>query len=287
MGFGKSLAVKQDIENKFTLPSFGSPLRLIPNMLSVNEILSADAMEPYVSDFWMPGLQVMGAREHRGTPKGFYLAAKGGHNAESHNHNDVGSFIVYHDGKPLLIDVGVETYTKKTFSRERYEIWTMQSQYHNLPTINGKMQQNGRHFRAKDAAFVNKPKTVSFSLDIAGAYPEEAKIEYWNRSIVLKRKKGIEILENYKLTECNEPVVLNYMTVFEPNLLKPGEVILGKGLGSFSLKYNDNAFTAQIEEIEITDARLAPAWGGKVYRLMLVAKDCSLVGKIKVELKKN
>ncbi|MBQ8969943.1 MAG: heparinase II/III family protein, partial [Lachnospiraceae bacterium] len=46
-------------------------------------------------------------------------------------HNDVGSFTLYKEGKPFLIDLGVETYTKKTFSEDRYEIWTMQSAYHN------------------------------------------------------------------------------------------------------------------------------------------------------------
>lgn len=285
MGFGKSLAIKQDMGNRFALPSFGSPLRLVPNMFSINELLSVEAKEPYVSDFWLPGLQLMGAREHHGTAKGFYLAAKGGHNAESHNHNDVGSFIVYHDSKPLLIDVGVETYTKKTFSRDRYSIWTMQSQYHNLPTINGEMQQNGRAFKAEGVIFVNKPKSVTFSLDIAKAYPEETKIDYWKRSIILKRKRGIKILEDYKLLQCDEPVVLNYMTVYQPNVTKPGEVILGKGNRRYVLRYNDNAFSAISEEIKITDARLSPVWGEKVYRLMLVAKDCNLIGKVRVEIK--
>lgn len=80
--------------------------------------------------------------------EGLYLAAKGGHNAESHNHNDVGNFIVYADGYPAISDVGVETYTAKTFSAQRYDIWTMQSAFHNLPIINGFMQKNGGNFKA-------------------------------------------------------------------------------------------------------------------------------------------
>ena len=57
------------------------------------------------------------------------LGMKGGHNDESHNHNDVGSFVVYHNGKPILVDPGVGEYTSKTFSKERYTIWTMHSDY--------------------------------------------------------------------------------------------------------------------------------------------------------------
>ena len=96
----------------------------------------------------MPGIQVMAARVEEGSAQGLYLAAQGGHNAESHNHNDVGNFLIYADGQPAIIDVGVETYSAKTFSSKRYEIWTMQSAYHNLPTIDGVMQSAGRQFAA-------------------------------------------------------------------------------------------------------------------------------------------
>ena len=99
---------------------------------------------------WLPGIQIMAARVREGSADGLYLAAQGGHNAESHNHNDVGNFIVYANGEPAIIDVGVETYTAKTFSPQRYDIWTMQSAYHNLPTVNGVMQGAGREFEARN-----------------------------------------------------------------------------------------------------------------------------------------
>ncbi len=89
----------------------------------------------------------------RGSARGLTVAAKGGHNDESHNHNDVGEFVVYCDGKPLLIDAGVETYSRKTFSPQRYEIWTMQSAYHNLPTIDGVQQAPGAAFAARDVTY--------------------------------------------------------------------------------------------------------------------------------------
>ena len=36
------------------------------------------------------------------------------------------------------------TYTKQTFGKDRYTIWTMQSNYHNLPMINGVPQKFGQ-----------------------------------------------------------------------------------------------------------------------------------------------
>src|SRR5437868_13875778 len=115
----------------------------------------------------------MAARSVPNSAQGLYVAAWGGHNAQSHNHNDVGNFIVYGDGTPVLIDVGVETYSAKTFSAQRYEIWPMQSAYHNLPTINGIMQGAGREDKVKDVSFGESAKRVSFSADIAYAYPTE------------------------------------------------------------------------------------------------------------------
>ena len=103
----------------------------------LNEIQNADAKEALMSDFWLPDTEVAGARNKEGSFMGFFFGAKGGFNNESHNHNDVGTCIMYYNGKPCLIDLGREEYTAKTFSSRRYEIWTMQSGYHNLPVING------------------------------------------------------------------------------------------------------------------------------------------------------
>ena len=68
----------------------------------------------------------------------------------------------------------METYTRKTFSAQRYEIWTMQSAYHNLPTINGVMQKDGREFAARDVRYRADERIAELSMDIAAAYPKEA-----------------------------------------------------------------------------------------------------------------
>ena len=62
-------------------------------------------------DIWLPDLQLRIYQQ-----AGMILVAKGGHNGESHNHNDVGSFMLYVDGEPVILDAGNMTYTAKTFS---------------------------------------------------------------------------------------------------------------------------------------------------------------------------
>ena len=121
-------------------------------------------------DIYYPSCGLFIARDDR-----FVVAAKAGDNGDGHNHNDVGSVTVYKDGRPLLIDVGVETYTAKTFSPERYDIWTMQSAFHNLPTFDGVQQCAGAAFAARDVAVDLGEQVAAIGMDIAGAYPPEAR----------------------------------------------------------------------------------------------------------------
>ena len=113
---------------------------------------------------------------------------------------------MYYDGKPCLIDLGREEYVAKTFSSRRYEIWTMQSGFHNLPVINGVDQKDGAKFKARNSTFTASPKSATFSTDIAGAYPEDAKVKSWVRSYTLNRGKSFVINDKYELSENGKGV---------------------------------------------------------------------------------
>ena len=76
------------------------------------------------------------------TPK-YGFGARGGCNGESHNHNDVGSFILSIDNQQLLIDMGGRPYTRQYFEDGvRYTFLETSSRGHNVPIINGKYQAN-------------------------------------------------------------------------------------------------------------------------------------------------
>jgi hypothetical protein len=290
VGFGAYLERRQKNGRSNEDPDDGSLLRVIPDLLTLQDLSAEKPIEPYISDFWLPGLQVMAARSHSDSEKDIYFAAKGGHNAESHNHNDVGNFIVYADGRPLLIDIGVETYTAKTFSSNRYDIWTMQSQYHNLPTINGMQQKDGRQFHADNPRFSSTSKQVNFSLDIAKAYPPEAMVNSWNRELLLDRGKKLVLSEKYLLTEWKEPLKLNFMTAFSANVSIPGLIILTNKQDAsmvYEMIYDPIKFNAIAEEKEVTDGRLMVVWGNRLTRIVLISKDKSLKGQYQVLIKKK
>lgn len=200
----------------------------------------------------------------------FDTAVKAGDNDDSHNHNDTGSIIVYKNGIPLLIDVGVGTYTRQTFSPERYKLWPMQSAYHNLPTINGIMQKDGERYCATDISLSEKLDFIS--MNIVQAYPEEAGASAYIRKVDLSDNNAVIISDHVEYTgEYGSNTVLSLMTYEKPDIC--GNDIR---LGELSVITCEGASDINFEEIPITDARLMTAWTGSVHRLLLTLDGTDL-----------
>ena len=195
------------------------------------------------------------------------LAVKAGDNDDSHNHNDTGSFTVYKDGQPLFIDVGVESYTKKTFSPDRYSIWTMQSQYHNLPsfgTVGGSMQRNGPQYRAREVSCRFDPDESGISMDIADAYPDPEVHSYRRTALLKKTDQIITIQDAYD--GSRQPALLSLMTYEAPSW-DPGLFILH--VGELGVCRITGAKDVRTERIPITDPRLQGAWKHDIYRTVV------------------
>ncbi|MBN1359373.1 MAG: heparinase II/III family protein [Sedimentisphaerales bacterium] len=279
MAFGAYDFVRAGGETSAFEESRASSLgRYLHEVFNAHELSSAQGEPPLVRDVWMNGIQVMTARDREGSASGLYVAAKGGHNAESHNHNDVGNFIVYQDGRPVIIDLGVETYSGKTFSSQRYEIWTMQSAYHNLPTIDGVMQAPGGRFAARDVAYHADDSSAQLRLDIGGAYPPEAHLKSWVRTIRLNRGRDVIISEDYALTESVSEITLSLMTACRVKTSDPGRLLLESEGASVRVFYDAEMLTASLEVIPVTDGRLQRVWGKQVTRILLKAEKPALKG---------
>ncbi len=223
---------------------------------------------------WFPDLQVMTARCAPGTARGFFVAAKGGHNAESHNHNDVGNIIVFLDGRPVLVDPGVETYTAKTFSARRYEIWTMQSSYHNLPAFGAWQQRPGHEARAAAVRYDAGDREVVFSLDLAPAYPPAAGVLSCRRSVALRRGEGVDLADEYRLA-ASGPATLCLMTPCAVRLAGAGRIELlaregdDAGLVRAVLEVSGSGVSAACEPVAAEDPRLRNVWTAGLNRIRL------------------
>jgi hypothetical protein len=219
--------------------------------------------------FWFEGIQVLTARDEEGSFDGMFFSAKGGNNAESHNHNDIGNFILYCGSQPVIIDAGVETYSKKTFSQARYSIWTMRSCYHNTPTINGFDQLPGLGYKASSVDYAQQGDVTTLRMDIHEAYPKEAGIKGYNRAFTFKHGKSLEIQDSYALESCTKPVAVNFLAYNEP-IVEKGQVLFGN---SVIMSYDEAMFDVEVEKIALTDGQLLEDWQkGELYRYVLTQK---------------
>lgn len=226
---------------------------------------------------WFPQTQVCCMTDK----SGFFFAAKAGHNNESHNHNDVGTFSLYLNKTPMLIDAGVGTYTRQTFSGERYSIWSMQSNYHNLPMINGVPQKFGANYKGTNVQFDAKAKR--FTADISTAYPQQAKVDKWVRSYTLNKGRLI-IKDDFELKETVQNNELHFLVWGKVDAAELGKIKLTVDQQSVAMLYDKNAFTVNVETVPLTDSRLTNVWGKEIYRIVLRAIKKEQKGNYKVEI---
>ncbi|MFF1920602.1 heparinase II/III family protein [Streptomyces sp. NPDC058221] len=249
--------------------------RAVDVLLDTEWRTAPPAALPLPEHTWLPDTQVLVARAEPGTVRGLLVAAKGGHNDESHNHNDVGTFIIALDAHPLVIDAGVGTYRKETFNEERYGIWSMTSEYHNVPHVNGFGQPPGARFRAGAVAAHRSTDTDELTCDLAPAYPSQADVESWFRTVRLVRGSD-ERVEVDDAWTCGTPpgslalhlLVSGVLTIESDGA---GRVSRPDGRG-LQLTWNGDEFEADVEDIPLSDAAFTGVWGASVHRLVLTAR---------------
>ena len=223
----------------FTSASMGGNYhrpRRIENYLCIKQVQKESAPYVPVNDAWFGDIQVLTARANNG----FFMASHGGHNAESHNHNDVGDFMLYANGEPVIIDAGRGNYTARTFSAQRYDLWFTQSQYHNLPIINGLGQKAGREFEAVNVKSIISDEEATLNLDIANAYDKNAGIISWNRTVKLNREKNtVELKDDYALNQKPTSLQQVFMTICTIDHSVAGKITLKTPKGQvINLQYD-------------------------------------------------
>ena len=136
---------------------------------------------------WFGDAGVLLGRPAEGSACRMGVALKGGHNAEHHNHNDVGSYVVVVGSQTVLVDPGAEVYTARTFSSKRYVSKVLNSWGHPVPLVAGQLQQSGRRAQGKVLQAELTDDADTLVLDIASAYKVKG-LERLVRTFVYSRK---------------------------------------------------------------------------------------------------
>lgn len=240
---------------------------------------SASAAAPLPARVWLPSNQVLLARRAAGSAAGLTLMVKGGHNAESHNHLDVGNVAVALDGVPVAVDLGRATYTALTFSPRRYEEWHITSAWHCVPAPGGAEQGVGGEFAASDVRVLDGG--AGLSLDLTACYPAGA-CESWVRSARLVApgpdagaepgagdgEAGVQVVDSWRGAPGS---VVRWVLAGEV-ILDEGRALVRplEGTRTCELTWScDAPVTATLVRREVTDPFLGGTWGAAVHRLEL------------------
>jgi hypothetical protein len=223
-------------------------LYAFPNSASARP--AADEAAPPPRRDWFPDAGILICRPE--SPGGLAAALKGGHNAEHHNHNDVGSFVVALGRGTPLVDPGGEVYTARTFSGRRYESKLLNSFGHPVPRIAGQLQQTGRKAAARVLQTEWTDAADTLVLDIRSAYAVKG-LEKLQRTFRFSRQgRGtLEVVDEVQLAQPEEfetaLITFGKWTQATANQLTIGD---REGRVQVDIDTGGAAFTIRAEEIQ-------------------------------------
>lgn len=151
--------------------------------------------------------------------KNYGFAIKGGNNGESHNHNDVGSFILARNNKQILCDIGAGPYVEGYHTEQRYTFFNPSSFSHNVPFFDG-IGHDG--VRRENVIIDYDEDKACASLDFKNAYG----IDYLTSAM---RKfyfsdAQIRMCDHFDLTK-KSAITERFVTKTEPVLCEGGVLI--------------------------------------------------------------
>jgi hypothetical protein len=207
------------------------------------------------------------------------FAAKGGHNAEPHNQNDVGNFILHIDGETVLADIGAGEYTKQYFGESRYSFLCNGSHGHSLPIVESLYQEKGADRKAKILSVDNGDERDVFVLDISRTYDSD-NLTSLVRSYSFEKSGPTDLVisDRYTFKQSPSSIVERFVTLIPPKLLQPGRISL-EGQSSVHLVYDADRLECKIEPVDFVNHQ---AVNEIVYLINLNVKIPSVEGNVQV-----
>lgn len=220
-------------------------IHMVFDALTRGRIEREKVRPPYRKQGYLSESQLFTARMAEDETGALAAAMTGGSNGTLGCHPDAGDILLFAGGDPVLVDAG---FLKDT-------------EFHNLPTIDGQGQEYGAQRRATDASARLEEPYAMASVNLASAYP--SKVQTWQRTLMLNREDGgVQLMEVFDLRDRAQ---------VEFHFLTPCPVSLGSGyaqLREVRLKW-DAALEATVDEIPVRDQMAREMFGDTLYRLTL------------------
>ena len=177
-----------------------------------------------------------------------YLLVKGGNNGESHNHNDVGTFVVIRGDRMLAADTTGGKYNKDYFSEKRYTFFGTRSGGHNFPLVDGVEQEGHGRCRCKAFKAQRLADRDVIEMDLTGTLKAEA-LEGLFRRAEGERSTGRIVIEDRFL--LNRPADIRDRVIVPGEITEeaPGRLLIG-GEAGMILSFDPARLNAVISPTE-------------------------------------
>ena len=221
------------------------------------DLFNADIMEhepvrpPFRRQGFFNAVQMMVARDEEDSEHGIALAAHGGSNGGLTAHPDAGNFVLFCEGEPVLADAA----------------FLEDTMLHNLPVIGGCGQSMGAQFGAQDVSCRLEEDYALLSMDLARAYPAQAGVYEWQRTLIYERGEGaVQLIDMFALN-ARRDIEFCFITPFEPEL-----GALWAQLGPVRLRW-EKGLTAVCDPLPVPEGDARALWGETLYRVTLTTDE--------------
>ena len=176
---------------------------------------------------------------------GFFFAAKGGTNDESHIHLDVGHFVLGDGDTLFLTDLGAGEYTRDYFvDAKRYGFFPTTTESHSVPLVNGEGQRPGP-VAAREVVFDAEP--LCFQMELSAVYGHRAELQSFVRRFTVVEEKAVVYLRDvFSFEGTSNRVIESFVSHVKPVIR--GQQVLLTGKSSCELTFS----TDRIKVVERT-----------------------------------
>ncbi|WP_209435194.1 heparinase II/III family protein [Maribacter forsetii] len=208
----------------------------------------------------------------------FSIAVKAGHNAENHNHSDVGTYSLVLNDEIIAGDIGAPSYRAGSFSPDNK---ARSSWGHPVPMINNTLQSNGIEYKGiiTNADF-NKQKD-EVVMNILPAY-ELPMLQMLTRTVINdKSGKGTITIEDHFV--ATEPVSFasSIMTLNAYEIIDNHTVILKTEHQKVKAEIKTNGIKFSIKDVKVPVEHLRE--GGPAYKIGVEFTEPSVEGVLTIK----
>jgi hypothetical protein len=157
------------------------------------------------TDRYFRGAELATMRDRWGDPRAWFVGFKAGNRDESHNHLDIGTYVLDAKGVRWALDLGRDDPDLPGYAKDegpRWHYYRLRAEGHNTLVLNPGAGQDQDDKRAgRIIAFKSTPQGVALTADLTDVYRDAEQVI---RSLAYERGSSLRVTDKVKLRQPGE-----------------------------------------------------------------------------------